>query len=111
MVELPAVVVVMSSSKSLIHTGDPDTASQLENISQIIQHDSECWLLPHVSPSVALSRVEDSTVVPGVRVGGVTWSPAGIVSICYGVVPDPPPLVAEVGETDEPGPGPREPLL
>ena len=46
--------------------------------------------VPHVSPAVAFSRAEDSTVVPRAGAVWVARGPAGEVRLHHRVVPDPP---------------------
>ena len=58
-------VVVRASSKSLIHTGDPVTDSQLEHFK--LKYIT-VWSkpLPHISPSVTFTGTEHSAIVPRV---------------------------------------------
>ena len=57
---------------------------------QVNRQECQCVVLPDVSPAVALIRAEYGAVVSRARVVRVARGPAGVVSVGYGVLPDPP---------------------
>ena len=81
--------VVVSCSRSLIQTGDPEVSSQLteEILRMRMTMSLSSPTLPDISPLVAVIRAEYSTVISRVGVPGESWGPAGVGNILYRVVP------------------------